>query len=115
MLIFRLFTAQVKVHQIPHVIFKQKVSFSSKFGSFFSVMSDNSSAHFRLKLYVLLVKAVDQSANFQTSKFTKFLMSFLDPRGSFSLNFASLFSAMRHNASLRFHLNICMLWTNGSK
>ena len=32
--------------------FKQKVSFSSKFGSLFSVMRDNSSALFWLKLYI---------------------------------------------------------------
>ena len=47
-------------------------------------------------------------------KFTKFLMSFLEPRVSFSSNFASLFSFMRHNSSVLFHLNICILWTNGS-
>ena len=45
---------------------KQKVSFSSKFGSFFSVMRDNSSVLFRLKLYMLLAKVAHQSANFQT-------------------------------------------------
>ena len=44
-------------------------------------------------------------------KFTKFLMSFLEPRVSFSSNFASLFSVMRHNSSVLFHLNLYMLWT----
>ena len=39
-------------------------------------------------------------------KFTKFLMSFLEPRISFCSNFASLFSVMRHNSSVLFHLNI---------
>ena len=34
-----------------------------------------------------------------TLKFTKFLMSSLEPRVSFSSNFASLFSVMRHNSS----------------
>ena len=47
--IFKFFTARVKVHQIPHGIFKQKVSFSSKFGSFFSIMTDISSVIFRRK------------------------------------------------------------------
>ena len=47
-------------------------------------------------------------------KFIKFLMSFLEPRVSFSSNFASLFSVMGHNSSVLFHLKICMLWTNGS-
>ena len=46
--------------------FKQKVSFSSKFGSLFSVMRDNSSVLFQLKLYMLLRKVAHQSANFQT-------------------------------------------------
>ena len=41
-------------------------------------------------------------------KFAKFLMSFLEPRVSFSFNFASLFSARKHNSSVFFHLNfIC--------
>ena len=63
----------------------------------------------------LLRKAAHQSANFQTYhlKFTKFLMSFLEPRISFSSNFASLFSVMRHNSFVLFHLNLCMLWTKG--
>ena len=38
--------------------FKQKVSFSSMFGSLFSVMRDNSSVLFQLKLYMLLTKVV---------------------------------------------------------
>ena len=72
--------------------FKQKVSFSSKFGSFLSVMRDNSSALFQLKLYMLLRKVAHQIENFSnlplvTLKFTKFLMSFLEPRVSFSSNF----------------------------
>ena len=44
--IFRLSTAWVEVHQILITFFKQKVSFSSKFGSIFSVMRDNSSVLF---------------------------------------------------------------------
>ena len=46
--------------------YKQKVIFSSKFGSFFSVMRDNSYVPFQLKLYMLLTKLAHQSANFQT-------------------------------------------------
>ena len=46
--------------------FKQRVSFSSKFPSFFSVMINSSSVLFYLKLYVLLTKVAHQSANFQT-------------------------------------------------
>ena len=46
--------------------FKQKVSFYSKFRSFFSVMRDNSPVHFQLNLYMVLRKVTYQSANFQT-------------------------------------------------
>ena len=42
-------------------------------------------------------------------KFTKFLMSFLEPRISFSSNFASLFSVMRHNSSVLFHKSLYAL------
>ena len=36
--------------------FKQKVRFSSEFGSFFTVMRDNSPTPFKLKLYMLFTK-----------------------------------------------------------
>ena len=38
-------------------------------------------------------------------------MSFLEPRISFSLNFALLFSDGRHDSYVDFHLNLYMLWT----
>ena len=68
--IFRLSAARFKVHQIPHVIphvhFQTKSQVSSKFGSLFNIMRDNSSVLFQLKLYMLLTKVAHQSANFQT-------------------------------------------------
>ena len=45
---------------------KQKVSFSSKFGSLFSVMRDNSSALFLAEALHAVEKVAHQSANFQT-------------------------------------------------
>ena len=45
-------------------------------------------------------------------KFTKFLMSFLEPRVCFSSNLASLFSVMRHTSSFLLLLNLYILWTN---
>ena len=39
-------------------------------------------------------------------KFTKFVMSFLQSRASFSSNLASLISVMRDNSSALFHLNL---------
>ena len=46
--------------------FKQNVRFCSKFGSFFSVMRDNSFMPFSMKLYMLLTKVGNQSADFLT-------------------------------------------------
>ena len=41
-------------------------------------------------------------------------MSSLEPRVSFSSNFASLFSVMRDSSSVLFHLKVYMLWTKGA-
>ena len=99
--------------------FKQKV-FSSEFGSLFSVMRDNFSELFYLKLFMLL-HHITSKLIISTSKckfldlpllalkFTKFLISFLTPRVSFPSNFAILFSDMRHNFSVLFHLKPYML------
>ena len=57
---------ELKFSKLFMPFFKQEVSFSSKFGSLFSLLRDNSSALFKVKLYILLTKVADQSANFQT-------------------------------------------------
>ena len=49
-----------------------------------------------------------------TLKFNKFLMPFLEQRISFSSNLASVFSVMRLNSSVLFHLKLYMLWTKGA-
>ena len=78
-------------------------------------MTHNSSVFFWLKHNILSTKVAHQSANFANSlpalKFTKFLMSFFESRVSFSSNFRSLFSVMRHNNSVLFHLK---LWPHQS-
>ena len=56
----------LKITKFLMSLFKLKVSFSSKFRSFFSAMRDNTSVLFRLKLYMLFAKVAHQSANFQT-------------------------------------------------
>ena len=48
-------------------------SFSLNFASLFSVMTDNSSVFFWLKLYIILTKGAHQSAKFQTFDFTKYV------------------------------------------
>ena len=117
---------------------KQKVSFSSKFGPFFSVMRDNSSVLFWLKLYMLLRNHCSVSWKitppyFFSSKFTyfgqkqpievkfwnfwvvewkfsKFLMSYLKLQVIFSLNFVSLCSVMRNNSFVLFSWNFILCW-----
>ena len=76
---------ELKFTKLFIIFFKQKVSFSSKFGSLFKVMGDNSS---RIKIY--------------------------QPRASFSSNFASLISVMRDHSSVPFHLKLYMLLTKGT-
>ena len=73
---------------------------------------------FKLKPQILWTKIVYRRDIFGLLnggvKLTKFLMSFLEPRVSFSSNFASLFSFMEQNSSVLFHLNLYMLCTKGS-
>ena len=66
--IFRLATAPIKTHRIPHVIFgtKRRASFSSNFTLLFIVMRHNSFVLSHLNLYMLWTKVAHQSANFQT-------------------------------------------------
>ena len=94
----------LKFTKFLRLFFKQKVSFSSKFGSLFSVME-------MILLYFLAetLYGIDKSGTSKCKfsdlpllalKFTKFFVPFMEPRVSFSSNFASLFSIMRHNYSV---------------
>ena len=72
--------------------FKQKFSFSSKFGSFFSVMRDHSSVLFLAETLYVIGKISTSKCKLSdlplvTLKFTKFLMSFLEPSISFLSDF----------------------------
>ena len=65
--IFRLSTAQVKVQQIPHVIFQTKRQFFfPKLRSFFSVLRDHSSVLFLVETLYAIDKIGHESASFQT-------------------------------------------------
>ena len=88
--------------------FKQKVSFSLKFGSLFSVLKD--SAFLAEYLY-----AIDKSSPSKCKfsdlpllalKFTKFIMSFFETKRQFSSNFVALSSVMKDNSSILFHLKL---------
>ena len=110
---------ELKFTKFFMLFFKQKLSFSSKFGSVFTVMRGNSSVFFQLKLYMLLTKVAHQKCKFSdlsllALKFTKFPMSFLEPRVNFSSYFASLSSVMRDNSSVLFNLKLYLLRTKGA-
>ena len=120
MQIFTLSTAQVKFYQTPHVIFQIKSQFFFKVWIFLH-------CHEREFFFTFLAEtlhAIDKSNTSKCKlpdllllallKFTKLLMSFLEPRASFSSNSASHFSVMRHDSSVLLHPNLCMLWTKGS-
>ena len=63
--IFRLLTACIKFHQIPHVTFRTKSQcFIKNFASLFSDMRHNSPVLSHLSLYMLWANGAQQSANF---------------------------------------------------
>ena len=83
--------------------FKQKLSFSSKFGSLFSVMRDNSPVLFIAETLYAIDKKRPWKCKYSDIrllawKLTKFLVSFFKPPVSFSLNNASPFNGMTHNS-----------------
>ena len=117
--IFRLSTAQLKVHQNSPCHFSIKKSVFLNSLDLFSVSWEIILLYFLVWNFMCYGKSSTSKCKFPdllllALKFTKFLMSILEPRVSFSSNFTSLFSLMRHNSSVLFHLKICILWTNGS-
>ena len=86
--------------------FKTEVSSFSNFASLFIVMTHNPSVLFWLKYNILSTKVVHQIAKFSdlpmlALKFTKFFMSLLEPRVSFS-------------TFVLCHLKIFILWAKGA-
>ena len=118
MQIFRISTAQVKVHQIAHFIFKVKCQVFFKVWIFFQCHKRYLFCTFLAETLYAIGKSSTSKLRFSDLslpawKFTKFFMSYLEPRVSISWNFVSLFSATRHNSFVLFHLNLCVLWTKG--
>ena len=117
--IFQTLSALMKVHPINYAIFETTRSGFVQILHHCSVpwkitplyFFSSNLIYFRHKLTIEM-KLLDFWV--VASKFTKFLMSFLEARISFSSKFASLFSVMKHNPFLTFHLNIYMVWTKGS-
>ena len=115
--IFRLSSTHFKVHHVIH--FKNfSCHFSIKRSVFFKVWIFFHSykriffCHFLAEtLYAIDISRTTSKWKFSDLQlialiFTKFLMSLLEPTVSFSSIFASLFSVMRYNSSVPFHLNL---------
>ena len=88
-------------------ILKRQVNSSSNFLSFFIFMTNNFPVNFKLIHFLTLDKRIPSKYRFRDFqvlwwKFPKFLMSFLKVQISFPSNFASLFSAIKHNSSALF-------------
>ena len=99
--------------------FKQKVSFFFQSLNLFSVSWEILLLYFLAETLYAFDKSSTLKSKFSdlpllTLKFTKFLMSFLEPRVSFHPNFSSLFSVVIHNFSVLFHPNIYMFWIKES-
>ena len=100
---FRLLNALVKVHPISHAIFENTRSGFIHILHYCSVLWKIIPLYFcSTNLVLLWTKRAHRKEIFRFwvvgSKFTKFLISYLKPQVSSSLNFASLFSAMRDNS-----------------
>ena len=106
MLFFRFFTVRVKIHHFSNKNWDFLQSLNHSSGSweitllhFFSwnFICYWQSSTWKCKFSNLLLLAL---------KFTKFVISFLKPRASFSSNFALLSSVMRNNSSVLFHVKL---------
>ena len=111
--IFRLLGALMKVHPIPHAIFETTRS------GFIQILHHCSVSWKITLLYFFssnLIYFGQKLSDFWVIgwKFTKFLMSYLKPQVSFSLNFASLFNIMGDKSSVLFWLKFYMIFTKGA-
>ena len=98
-----------------------KVRNYSNFALLFSVINDNLRCY-KILFWLNLIY-FEQKESFEVNfsgfyvvgwKFTKFVMSYLKLKVSFSLKFGSLFNVMRDNSSVPFRLNLYMIWTKGA-
>ena len=100
-------------------IWKWQVNSSSRFVSFFIVVTHNSSLNFKLIHFLLWINGAHKRANFLDfwvleSKFVKFVMSNLKRQVNSSSNFASLLTFMTQKSSVNFKLIHFLLWIKGS-
>ena len=102
---FRLLSALMKVHPIPHAIFETTRSGFIQILHHCSVSWKITPLYFSNLIYFGQKQPIEvKFLDFWVVgwKFTKSFMSYLKPKVSFSLNFASLFNIMRHNSFVLF-------------
>ena len=94
----KLLSVLMKIHPIPHAIFETTRSGFIQILHHCSVPWNIDRLYFFRQKEPIEVK----SSDFWVVgwRFTKFLMSYLKPKASFSSNFASLFSVTRDNSSV---------------
>ena len=102
---FRLLSALMKVHPISHAIFETTRSGFSQILHHCSMSWKITSLYFFSSNLIYFGQKVPIEVKLLDFwvfgwKFIKFLMSYLKPQISFSLNFTSLFSVMRDNSSV---------------
>ena len=122
--VFRLLSALMKVHPIPHAIFQTTRSGFIQFLHHYSVSWKITPLHFCSSNLVYFGQKEPIKKKFSDFwvvgwKFTQFLMSYFKPQVSFSLNFASPFSVMGDNSSYFFGqysiwFKIYMIWIKGT-
>ena len=114
--VFKLFTARVKVHQITYLAFQIKSPFSFKVW----ITLQCNQISFFCSFVAESLYAIDKTRTWECtfsylplfpSKFTKFLMSFLEPRAKEPSNLRSLFTVIRHKSFVLSHLNFYIIWT----
>ena len=97
----------------------RKVRVYSNFTLLFAVMKDNSSVFLKLKPCILWTKNAHRKEIFRLLsgwfKFSKFLMSYLEPQLSSSLNFALFFSVMRDDYVILFSWNFIWFGQKGGQ
>ena len=116
---FRLLSALMKVHPIPHVIFETASPGFIQILCHCSVSWKTNPLYFFSSYLMYFGQKEPIKITFSDFwevgwKFIKFLMSYLKPQVSFSLNFPLLFSVMRDNSSVLFKLKLYMIWPYGA-
>ena len=115
----RFLSALDKIRHIPHVNFELAGQFLFNCKSFFNVMTYNSPANFKLIHFQLQTKVCHQGPNLETFKYSgenlpNSSYQFLEPQVSFSSNFASILSAIKHKSSVLFQLKHYILWSKAA-